>query len=153
MIKVAIIVLLSVLSSNAQAAMATMERWVVISSLSDGVSNSYVNSDSVIRNGNKVTMWDMLDFNVAQDAGGEKLLSAKKLQEYDCMESKTRILGFIMFSRNMGKGTVVSSTSSYSEWFPRDWVPVDADSSNAALITFACGNKRANFKPTYLQHY
>ena len=147
MIKVDLIVLLSVLSSNTLAVMTTKEEWVVISSLSDGVSTSYANSDSVIRNGNKVIMWDMLDFNTAQDSGGAKLLSAKKQQEYDCVEFKARILGFTMFSGNMGSGKVISSTSSYSEWFPREWVPVDADSTNAALMTFACGNKQANLSP------
>jgi hypothetical protein len=143
----ALIVLLTILSSNAQAVMTVKDRWVEISSLSDGGTTSYANSDSIIRNGNKVTMWDMLNFNTARDTGGTKLLSAKKRQEYDCVESKTRILGFIMFSGNMGSGTVVGSTSSYSEWFPRDWVPVEANSTNAELLIFACGNMQANLSP------
>jgi hypothetical protein len=122
--------------------MSVKEGWVVISSLSDGVTTSYANSDSVITNGNKVTMWDMLDFNTPQLSGGAKVYSAKKHQEYDCIESKIRIIGFAMFSGNMGRGNVVSSTSSPSALLTRKWVSVEADSTDAALMNFACGNKQ-----------
>ena len=141
--KVAAIVMLSVLSFNAQAVMSVKEGWIVVSNLIGGAT-SYANSNSVIRSGNKVTMWDMLDFSKAQESGGAKIFSAKKHQEYDCIESKIRIIGFAMFSGNMGSGKVISSTSSYRAWLPREWVSVEDGSSDAALMTFACGNKQAN---------
>ena len=143
MLKIGLIVILSVLSCNAQAVMSVKEGWTVVSNLVGGTT-SYANSNSVSRNGNKVTMWDMLDFSKAQESGGATIFSAKKHQEYDCIESKIRIIGFAMFSGNMGSGKVVSSTSSFRAWLPRQWVSVEADSSDAALMNFACGNMQTN---------
>lgn len=69
----------------------------------------YVDQSTIIKNGDKVRIWTMYDFNLPQitevSHGKSMSVLSRKLQsEYDCKESKSQLLTIIAYSENMGKG-------------------------------------------------
>ena len=88
------------------------------------------------KNGNKVKMWSMYDYQTTQEASGYKFISAKFLNEYDCKQEQIRFLVNTTFSENMGGGTVIFTNADTGKW-----QPVIPDSLNETLWKFACGKK------------
>jgi hypothetical protein len=69
----------------------------------------YVDQSTFVKNGDKVKIWTMYDFNIPQtievNSGKSMLVLSRKLQsEYDCKERKTQLLSIVAYSQNMGKG-------------------------------------------------
>lgn len=58
----------------------------------------------------------MYDHKTVQTDTGDKFLSVKSLEEYDCANKRTRLLSMSLFSGNMGKGNEVYSESVVGEW-------------------------------------
>ena len=123
--KVILMMLLTVASNSAMAA------WIDVGSNESTII--YVDPATVQRTGNMATMWHLTDFKTAQKDMGEKYLSAKDQNEYDCKEVKLRRRASSQHSDNMGEGKVV-----YSDSFTTRWKPVSPDSGIEILWKFAC---------------
>lgn len=123
--KVISMILLTVLSNSAMAELINVG--------SNENTAIYVDTSTVKKAGNMATMWHLTDFETAQQDMGEKYMSAKDQNEYDCKEIKSRRRAYSQHSKNMGKGKVV-----YSDTFTSRWKPVPPDSGIEILWKFAC---------------
>jgi hypothetical protein len=114
--------------------------WVAVERgyLSPGLQTVYIDSDNIRREGNVVTMWQLIDFKWMQGnpRGPTRYLSTKTQKQFDCTDKRLRLLAFTEFSRGMGTG------------IPRDgyvdkdnWLPMEAESINYALWEVACGKE------------
>lgn len=127
------IILMMLLAAVSNGAMA---EWTSVGS--NESTAIYVDPASIQRIGNMAMMWHLIDFKTAQKDMGEKYLSTKDRNEYDCKEEKLRRRAFSEHSKNMGKGEIV-----YSDSYTTKWKPVPPDSGVEILWRFAC-NKPIN---------
>lgn len=106
--------------------------WTIVSE-STGM-HAYLDMGTAHRQGNLVTMWQLLDYPTPQNVGGRTYLSSKVQKEYDCVEQRFRILALTYFSDHMGGGTAIAIVT------PSDkpWLPVQPDSLGKQLWEFAC---------------
>jgi len=128
MFKVIFILLLTGVSSNAMA------EWVKVTSDAKNAYDVYAKPDSIRRSGEKVKMWDLVDFHTAQKDGDSIFLSAKSLHEYDCEELQSRVIYYVWLSKNMGVGVAVYTGSK-----TQDWEPVKPHSANEIMLQYVCG--------------
>jgi hypothetical protein len=114
--------------------------WMVVEKdyLLPGLQTVYVDPEAIRREGNVVTMWQLIDFKWMQGnpRGPTRFLSTKTQKQFDCAEKRFRLLAYTEFSGGMGTG------------IPRDgyvdkdnWLPVEAESSSHALWEMACGKE------------
>ena len=114
--------------------------WVAVEKdyLLPGLQTLYVDPESIRREGNLVTIWQLIDFKWMQGnpRGPHRFLSTKTHKQFDCVGKRVRLLAFTEFSRGMGTG------------MPRDgyvdkdnWLPVEAESMSHALWEAACGKE------------
>lgn len=114
--------------------------WVAVEKdyLLPGLQAVYVDPDSIRREGNRVTIWQLTDFKWMQGnpRWPTRFLSTKTQKQFDCAGHRLRLLAFTEFSRRMGTG------------MPRDgyvnkdnWLPVEAESMNHALWEVACAKE------------
>lgn len=125
----AILMLLLTVVSNSVVA-----EWVNVGSNEN--TAIYVDPSTAQRAGNMATMWHLTDFKIAQQDMGEKYMSTKDQNEYDCKEVKLRRRASSQHSKNMGGGKVV-----YSDSYTTKWKPVPPDSGVEILWKFACVKK------------
>ena len=78
----------------------------------------YVDPETVIRNGEWVSVWVMDDLKTAQIRGFRKYLSSRAQEEHDCIKERFRLLALEYFSGNMGSGDALYKTSGESNWTP-----------------------------------
>jgi hypothetical protein len=93
----------------------------------------YVDSDTIRRKGDRVTMWELIDYKTIQTEAGTSYLSARAQREYDCAGDLHRTLALTKLSGNMGAGTVILTNSDEQKW-----EPVDPGSIGKRLWKFAC---------------
>jgi hypothetical protein len=110
--------------------------WVLVNGDDEAGLTVYVDPDTIGRKENLVTMLSLIDYRTIQIIAGDSLLSIQRQNEYDCAESRTRMLAFTWFSGNMGSGQVVHSDSDEDKW-----KPVAPDSVAEALWKIACARK------------
>lgn len=114
--------------------------WVAVEKdyLLPGLQTVYVDPESIRREGNLVTIWQLIDFTWMQGnpRGPHRFFSTKTHKQFDCAGKRVRLLAFTEFSRGMGTG------------MPRDgyvdkdnWLPVEAESMSHALWEVACGKE------------
>jgi hypothetical protein len=99
----------------------------------------YVDPDTIRREANLVTMWQLIDFKWMQ--GGRnptRFLSTETHKQFDCAEQRLRLLAFTAFSRHMGTGIAADGYVDTG-----NWLPVEPESINQALWEVACGNERS----------
>jgi hypothetical protein len=121
--------LLAVVSSTAVA------EWIVVGA--NDLSYTYVDPATILKVGDRVKMWHLVDFNAVQvKATGKPYMSEKLQYEYDCKEEQARMLNSLAQSRNMGGGVVVEG-----DWHPQKWGPVPADGLVNYLWKYACGKR------------
>ena len=126
--KAVLMLLLAVVSANAMA------KWVSVGQTEH--ETYYVNKATIHKSGNTVKMWSLIDYKAAQHTSdGELYLSSKSQTEYDCEDSRMRILKAIWSSGYMGTKYAVMSRSNKNE----EWTQVVPDSPDALLRTIACG--------------
>ena len=110
--------------------------WVSVSVLDQAGVTIYVDSDTIRRQGDQVTMWELIDYRTIQTVAGTSYLSARLQREYDCIREVHRTLALTELSGNMGTGTVLRSNSDAQKW-----APVDPGSIAKRLWKFACDKK------------
>ncbi len=127
--KAILMMLLAVVSSSA---MAEWAEWVEVGS-NDNVT-SYADPATIRKVGNKVKVWELVDFKTVQGSTGFQFNSAKVQTQYDSKEEQTRMLYATFHSENMGGGDVVMTHNKAAKW-----APAAPDSINMTLFEFACG--------------
>jgi hypothetical protein len=119
--------------------------WVAVENnyLLPGLQTVYVDPDTIRREGNLVTLWQLIDFKLMQgNAGmgilgfGHRVLSTKTHKQFDCAEKRLRLLAVTDFSGNMGTGIPAGAYIDGG-----NWVPVEPKSINQALWEVACGKE------------
>ena len=113
--------------------------WVAVEKdyLSPGLQTVYVDSDTIRKEGNLVTLWQLVDFKWMQGSarGPARFMSTKTHKQFDCAGKRVRLLTFTEYSHSMGTGIPVNGH------IDSDWLPVEPDSMNQALWEVACGAK------------
>jgi hypothetical protein len=108
--------------------------WILVGENGNGDFTLYVDFTGRRRVNDRVKMWHLLDYKTIQVLDGDKLLSSKVQNEYDCKEEQMRVLAFTWFSENLGRGRVASYDSS-----PGKWEPIQPESFGWTLWEIACG--------------
>ena len=113
--------------------------WVAVEKdyLLPGLQTVYVDPDTIRREGNLVTMWQLIGFKTRQgNRSPGRFLSTKTHKQIDRAEERLRLLAFTEFSRRMGTGIAANG------YVDKDnWLPVKPDSINHALWEVACGKE------------
>ena len=114
--------------------------WVAVEKdyLVPGLQTVYVDPDSIRREGNLVTMWQLIDFKWMQGnpRGPHRFFSTMTYKQFDCAEKRFRLLAFTEFSLRMGTGIPADGYVDKG-----NWIPVEPESINQALWECACGKE------------
>ena len=106
--------------------------------LAPGLQTVYIDPDSIRREGNLVTMWQLIDFTWMQGnpRGPTRFFSTKTHKQFDCAGKRLRLLAYTEFSHHMGTGIAANG------YVDKDnWLPVEAESMSHALWEVACGKE------------
>jgi hypothetical protein len=114
--------------------------WVAVEKdyLLPGLQTVYIDPDTIRREGNLVTMWQLIDFKWMQGSarGPSRFSSTKTHKQFDCAGKRVRFLAFTDFSRGMGTGIAANG------YVDKDnWLPVEPESISQALWEVACGTE------------
>ena len=114
--------------------------WVAVEKdyLLPGIQTLYVDPDSIGREGNLVTLWQLIDFKWMQGSarGPTRFLSTKTHKQFDCGGKRLRLLAFTEYSRNMGTGIAADGHVDRG-----NWLSVEPESMNQALWEVVCGKE------------
>ena len=113
--------------------------WVAVEKnyLLPGIQTVYVDPNTIRRDGNLVTMWQLIDFKTMQGGRSPSRFSSTKIQkQFDCAEARTRLLRVTDFWGNMGTGEPADALVEKG-----NWVRVEPDSMDHALWEVACGKE------------
>ena len=94
-----ILLMLLVTSTN------TMAEWATVGTFYG--DNYYYDTQSIVRNGNKVKMWSLFDYKAVQTDLEKGYLSILQHNEYDCDNKTSNLLDVSLYAQNMGVGEVV----------------------------------------------
>ena len=132
-----IIVLLLLASSNLP--MTVFAEWTKVGWSDDGEKTAYIDFQSLRKNGNKVKMWQLLDYKTVQifPKDNTRHLSMLKRNEYDCSDETDRHLDMFWYSENMKEGEIVFSYPNM-KIEPRAIIPGSIDET---LFKRVCGKK------------
>ena len=113
--------------------------WIALekNNQSTGTMTVYVDPDTIHRNGNLVTMWQLIDFKTMQGGRSPTRFSSTKIhRQFDCLEDRLRLLALTDFWGNMGTG---ESSDAFIDG--SHWVSVEPDSIDQALLELACNRQ------------
>lgn len=96
----------------------------------------YVDTETISRHGEWVSVWGMDDLQTAQARGLRKYLSTRGLEEHDCARERFRLQVLEYFSENMGSGEAVYKTVGES-----DWAPIPRGTLAHSVWKFVCAAK------------
>ena len=131
---VALISLLFLSSIPANAEWTAVEKDYLL----PGLQTVYVDPDSIRREGNLVTMRQLINFKWMQGSarGPTRFMSTETHKQFDCAEKRLRLLAFTEFSHGMGTGIPVAGHVDKG-----NWIPVEPESINQALWEVGCGKE------------
>tara|TARA_B100000795_G_C22667650_1_gene386621 strand:+ start:62 stop:466 length:405 start_codon:yes stop_codon:yes gene_type:complete len=109
--------------------------WTLIYESSDSKAKYYANILEIKTNKkfSKLRVWTMEDFNLLQEVASYKYLSVKSFTEFDCKNSKIRIIGYSLYEENMAKGQVI-----FSKGTPFEWQKINKNTMNEKYLNIAC---------------
>ena len=96
----------------------------------------YVDSETIIRNGERVSVWVLDDLRTAQTRWFKTYLSSRGQEEHDCANGRFRLLAVEHFAGNMGTGDVVYQKSGESAW-----APIPKETLAQSVWKFVCKKK------------
>jgi len=96
----------------------------------------YTDSDTIRGKGDRVKVWELIDYKTIQTVAGTSYLSARVQREYDCAGDLQRTLALTKLSGNMGTGKVILTNSDQQKW-----EPVDPGSIGKRLWKIACNKQ------------
>jgi hypothetical protein len=129
-----LIILLFLSSAPAYAEWVAVEKDYLL----PGLQTVFIDPDTIRREGNLVTLWQLIDFKWGQGngRGAHRFSSTKTHKEFDCAGKRLRLLAFTEFSRHMGTGIAANG------YVDKDnWIPVEPDSASQALWEIVCGKE------------
>ncbi|CUQ66754.1 surface-adhesin E family protein [Candidatus Nitrospira inopinata] len=89
--------------------------------------------DTIHREGNVVTVWQLMDVQWMGESPTPRFLSATTHKQFDCRLWRVRVLQVVEFSRNMATG---KSRSGYIE--NANWRPIEPQSVDHGLGEIVC---------------
>ena len=109
--------------------------WTLIYESSDSRSKYYANllDIKVNKKFSKLRLWTIEDFNLLQEVASYKYLSVKSVTEFDCKNSKIRIMGYSLYEENMAKGEIILSKGT-----PFEWQKINKNTMNEKYLDIAC---------------
>jgi len=114
--------------------------WVAVEKdyLLPGLQTVYLDPDTISRDGNLVTLWQLIDFKWGQGngRGAHRFLSTESHKQFDCAGKRIRFLAFTEFSRRMGTGIPADGYVDKG-----NWLAVEPESINQALWEMVCGQE------------
>ena len=113
--------------------------WVAIEKKyqSPGLQMVYIESATIRREGNLVTMVILIDWTMMQgNRSPSRFTSTKITRQFDCAEKRFRSFAFTDYWGHMGTGIPTGGGGYTSE---SHWVPVEPESLNQGLWEVACG--------------
>lgn len=115
---------------------SVMAEWTEVEwSHEDGGLTLYVDYTTIRKEGSKVRMLSLTDFEIIVKDKID-LFSSRTQAEFDCGEKKMRQLFYALYSGNMGSGKMEHSNSEHLKW-----MPVEPGSMGEAMWEIACGKK------------
>jgi hypothetical protein len=105
--------------------------WKHVAEADNGTS--YADPASVSRQAGTATMWLMFDYKDFQRMVEVGYFSQKRQAEYDCKQTKYRVLTLSLHAEHMGLGKVI-----YADESPHDWEDLAAGSVDETLWKLAC---------------
>jgi len=129
------VIVLATFAAMGNGVAATQE-WTAIGTGRDQAVAYYLDFQSMRKRGQKVRVWELLDFDAPQMVGEskDKYLSSKLQIEFDCDLRQSRILSLYLYEGSMGSKRVVYSKSYASS----AWEHVPSDSVEKELWNSAC---------------
>ncbi len=97
---------------------------------------TFVMKDTIARNGDRVVMWTLRDYESPVKVENKKQFSSMSLEEYDCENVEYKTLSFYWYSKQQAKGKTVYSDNSHG-----DMQPIIPDSLVHDAWKIACGKK------------
>lgn len=98
-----------------------------------GKQTVYYNPDSILREENWISLWQLADTKWMGEPPTPRFLSAKTHKQFDCLRWRFRILAVVEFSRQMATG---KSTNGYIE--NGNWQKIEPQSVDQGLAEIAC---------------
>lgn len=98
----------------------TYAEWVSVAVVDPAGVTVYIDPATIHRKGDRVTMWELIDYATIQTVTGTSFLSAKLQREYDCAGDRHRTHALTKLSGNMGTGRVIVTASEVQQWEPAD---------------------------------
>ena len=123
------------MASLTMASMSALAEWFRASG-NDRVT-AYADSTSLRQKGNIVRMTSLFDFkveNLLED--GTSYQSVVRETEFNCKDHVQHMVGFSLYSGNMGKGRVLDKGGD-----PQDWKPVSPSGIASSMYKFACSRE------------
>ena len=105
--------------------------WKNVAEADNGTS--YADPASISRQADTATMWLLFDYKDFQRMVEVGYFSQKNQVEYDCKQTRARVLTLSLHAEHMGLGKVI-----YADETPHDWEPIEAGSLNETLWKLAC---------------
>ena len=96
----------------------------------------YVDSETISRNGEVVSVWVLDDLKTAQTRGFSTFLSTFAQEEHDCAGKRFRLVAIERFAGNMGTGKSIYKKSGESHW-----APIPRETMAQSVWKFVCGKK------------
>ncbi len=112
--------------------------WVVVERdyFSPGLQTIYVDPTNLQRDGNFVTILQLIDYKWMQGnyVGTPRFLSTTARKQFDCANRRVRSLSFTEYYGHMATGVATSAYVANDQW-----QPVESQTLNHALFEIACG--------------
>jgi hypothetical protein len=96
----------------------------------------YVDSESISRNGEIVSVWVLDDLMTAQTRGLSTFLSTRAQEEHDCSKKRFRLVAIERFAGSMGTGHSIYKRSGESHW-----APIPRETMAQSVWKFVCRKK------------
>jgi len=98
-----------------------------------GKQTVYYDPNSLLREENWVTLWQLADTKWMGEPPTPRFLSAKTHKQFDCLRWRFRVLAVVEFSRKMATG---KTTNGYIE--NGSWQKIEPQSVDQGLAEIAC---------------
>jgi len=106
---------------------------------SPGLQTVYIDSATIRREGNLVTLVTLIDWEWMQgNRSPSRFHSTRIRKQFDCADKRFRLLVSTDFYDRMGTGRRMAETVYDSDG---DWIPVEPESLNQGLWKVACGKQ------------
>lgn len=107
--------------------------WINISTNANG-SSIFADPTTIQKSGSRIKMWILFDYRKAILESGDKIMSIKKHEEYDCKKPRARLLYISKHSGRFTEGKVV-----YVNDMPYNkWIDIIPNSTLEDIWRYAC---------------